>query len=144
MVDSERDRQRRGDPQQACRDERQKRPRIAPLAAEQCNLACPYCIKDRLMDLRPGRPQTRMKLETARHAIDAFLALAERSEQTELGLQFRGGESLVNAAVVFGATRYMRSLWMRGPVAVSMVTNATLVTDAVAREMAALKISAER
>ncbi len=113
------------------------------LAAEQCNLACPYCIKDRLMDLRPGRPQTRMKMETARQAIDAFLALAERSEQTDLGLQFRGGESLVNAAVVFGATRYMRSSWTRGPVAVSMVTNATLVTDAIAREMAALKISAE-
>src|SRR6266542_936447 len=39
------------------------------LAAEQCNLACPYCIKDRLMDLRPGRPQTRMKMETALLAI---------------------------------------------------------------------------
>jgi sulfatase maturation enzyme AslB (radical SAM superfamily) len=113
------------------------------LAAEQCNLACPYCIKDRLMDLRPGRPQTRMKMETALQAIDAFLALAARAGQTDLGLQFRGGESLVNAAVVFGATRYMRSSWTRGPVAVSMVTNATLVTDAIAREMAALKISAE-
>jgi len=83
------------------------------LAAEQCNLACPYCIKDRLMDLRPDRPQARIAAGTARRAIDAFLALAERGGPTDLGLHFRGGEALLNAAVVLDATRYMRARWTR-------------------------------
>lgn len=113
------------------------------LAAEQCNLACPYCIKDRLMDLRPERPQTRMDINTARAAVDAFLAVAERNGQTELGLQFRGGEPLLNAAVVFEATRHMRARWTRGPVFASIVTNATLATEEKARALADLQISAE-
>jgi MoaA/NifB/PqqE/SkfB family radical SAM enzyme len=113
------------------------------LAAEQCNLACPYCIKDRLMELRPDRPQARMTAETARRAIDAFLAVAERRGSKDLGLQFRGGEALLNAAVVFEATRHMRARWTRGAVHVAMVSNATLVSDAIARELAALRISVE-
>ena len=82
------------------------------LAAEQCNLACPYCIKDKLMDLRPDRPQARIVVEAARQAIDAFVAVAERVH-TDLGLQFRGGEALLNAEVVLDATRYMRARWTR-------------------------------
>jgi sulfatase maturation enzyme AslB (radical SAM superfamily) len=113
------------------------------LAAEQCNLACPYCIKDRLMGLRPDRRQARMPLETAREAIDAFLALAARNGRNDLYLQFRGGESLLNAAVVLEATRYMRARWERGPVHASLVTNATLVTEATAGALADLRISAE-
>ena len=113
------------------------------LAAEQCNLACPYCIKDKLMDLRPDRPQARIAIETARHAIDAFLAVAERGPHTDLGLQFRGGEALLNAEVVLDATRYMRARWMRGDVIASMVSNATLVTDALARSLAELGITVE-
>jgi uncharacterized protein len=113
------------------------------LAAEQCNLGCPYCIKDRLMDLRPGRPQTRMAMATARTAIDRFFALAVGNGREDVCLQFRGGEALVNAPVVLEAARYARSLWTRGALDISMVTNATLVTEAVAREMAVLRISAE-
>jgi sulfatase maturation enzyme AslB (radical SAM superfamily) len=113
------------------------------LAAEQCNLACPYCIKDKLMDLRPDRPQARIAVETARHAIDAFLAVAERGPHTDLGLQFRGGEALLNAEVVLDATRYMRARWTRGEVVVSMVSNATLVTEALARSLAELGITVE-
>ncbi len=113
------------------------------LAAEQCNLACPYCIKDKLMDLRPERPQARIAVETARHAIDAFLVVAERGPHTDLGLQFRGGEALLNAEVVLDATRYMRACWTRGDVVVSMVSNATLVTDALAHSLAELGITVE-
>jgi sulfatase maturation enzyme AslB (radical SAM superfamily) len=113
------------------------------LAAEQCNLACPYCIKDKLMDLRPERPQARIAIDTARRAIDAFLAVAERSGHTDLGLQFRGGEALLNAEAVLEATRYMRARWARGAVMVSMVSNATLVTDALARALAELGITVE-
>jgi MoaA/NifB/PqqE/SkfB family radical SAM enzyme len=113
------------------------------LAAEQCNLACPYCIKDKLMDLRPDRPQARIAVETARRAIDAFLAVAERGPHTDLGLQFRGGEALLNAEVVLDATRYMRARWTRGDVVVSMVSNATLVTEPLARALAELGITVE-
>jgi len=113
------------------------------LAAEQCNLACPYCIKDRLMDLRPERPQTRMTLATARAAIDRFVALAERNGHRDLQLQFRGGEAFVNAAVVLESARYARSQWTRGRLVISALTNATLVTEAIAREMAKLAMSAE-
>ena len=113
------------------------------LAAEQCNLACPYCIKDKLMDLRPERPQARMVLDAARHAIDAFVAVAERGPHRDLGLQFRGGEALLNAEVVLDATRYMRARWTRGDVVTSMVSNATLVTDALARALAELRITVE-
>jgi sulfatase maturation enzyme AslB (radical SAM superfamily) len=113
------------------------------LAAEQCNLACPYCIKDKLMDLRPDRPQARITAETARHATDAFLAMAERCGHTDLGLQFRGGEALLNAKVVLESTRYMRTRWTRGEVHASMVSNASLVTDALARAMAELHITVE-
>ena len=113
------------------------------LAAEQCNLACPYCIKDKLMDLRPERPQTRIAIEAARRAIDAFVAVAERGPHTDLGLQFRGGESLLNADVVLDATRYMRARWTRGDVVISMVSNATLVTESLARALAELGITVE-
>jgi sulfatase maturation enzyme AslB (radical SAM superfamily) len=113
------------------------------LAAEQCNLACPYCIKDKLMDLRPERPQTRMTIATARIAIDHFFALAERNGHRDLQLQFRGGEAFVNAPVVLEAARYARSAWSRGRLGISVVTNATLVTEAIAREMAELEMSAE-
>ncbi len=111
------------------------------LAAEQCNLACPYCIKDKLMDLRPERPQARIAADTARHAVDAFLVLAERSGHTDVGVQFRGGEALLNAKVVLDSTRYMRARWTRGAVHASMVSNASLVTDAIARAMAELRIT---
>jgi sulfatase maturation enzyme AslB (radical SAM superfamily) len=110
------------------------------LAAEQCNLACPYCIKDRLMDLRPDRPQARVGVETARRAIDAFLAMADRCGQTDLGLQFRGGEALLNADVVLESIRYMREHWSRGVVHVAMVSNATLVTDTIASALADLHV----
>ena len=113
------------------------------LAAEQCNLACPYCIKDKLMDLRPDRPQARIAVDTARRAIDAFLAVAERGPHADLGLQFRGGEALLNAEVVLDATRYMRARWTRGDVVVSMVSNATLVTEALARALAELGVTVE-
>ena len=113
------------------------------LAAEQCNLACPYCIKDKLMDLRPERPQARIAVEAARQAIDAFVAVAERGPHTDLGLQFRGGEALLNAEVVLDATRYMRARWTRGDVVTSMVSNATLVTEALARALAELGITVE-
>jgi sulfatase maturation enzyme AslB (radical SAM superfamily) len=113
------------------------------LAAEQCNLACPYCIKDKLMDLRPERPQARIAIEAARQAIDAFVAVAERGPHTDLGLQFRGGEALLNAEVVLDATRYMRARWTRGDVVTSMVSNATLVTEALARALAELGITVE-
>ncbi|HEY7675857.1 MAG TPA: radical SAM protein [Candidatus Methylomirabilis sp.] len=113
------------------------------LAAEPCNLACPYCIKDRLMDLRPDRRQARMTTETARRAIDAFLAMAARNGRSDLYLQFRGGEPLLNAAVVLEATRHMRARWTRGPVHASLVTNATLVTEASARALADLRVSVE-
>jgi sulfatase maturation enzyme AslB (radical SAM superfamily) len=113
------------------------------LAAEQCNLACPYCIKDKLMDLRQDRPQARIAVETARQAIDAFVAVAERGPHTDLGLQFRGGEALLNAEVVLDATRYMRTRWTRGDVVTSMVSNATLVTEALARALAELEITVE-
>jgi sulfatase maturation enzyme AslB (radical SAM superfamily) len=113
------------------------------LAAEQCNLACPYCIKDRLMDLRPERPQARIAGPTARAAIDAFLAVAERSGHRDLGLQFRGGEALLNAGVVLDAIRHMRARWTRGAVHASMVSNATLVTAAIARALAELRVTVE-
>ncbi len=113
------------------------------LAAEQCNLACPYCIKDKLMDLRSGRAQTRMSIETARRAIDQFFAVADGNGRAGVSLQFRGGEALVNADVVLQAARYARSFRPRGALDISMVTNATLATEAAAAEMAELQISAE-
>ena len=113
------------------------------MVAEQCNLACPYCIKDRLMGLRPERRQARMTARHATEAIDAFLALAAQNGRTDVGLQFRGGEPLLNAAVVFDATRYMRERWTRGSVTVSMVSNATLVTAPMAKTLAELAIAVE-
>lgn len=113
------------------------------LAAEQCNLACPYCIKDRLMGLRPERRQTRMAATTARAAIDAFLAVARRAGHRDLGLQFRGGEALLSAPVVLDAIAHMRAGWTQGAVHASMVSNATLVTDPLARALAELRVRVE-
>jgi sulfatase maturation enzyme AslB (radical SAM superfamily) len=113
------------------------------LVAETCNLACPYCIKDRLMELRPGRRQTRMAMDDACRAVDAFIAVAERAGRRDVGLQFRGGEALLNVDVVRVATRRMRARWTRGSVYASMVSNATLATDDLARELAELGIAVE-
>ena len=71
------------------------------------------------------------------------MAVAERGPHTDLGLQFRGGEALLNAEVVLDATRYMRARWTRGDVVISMVSNATLVTESLARALAELGITVE-
>jgi|GEM_PF-292898 len=113
------------------------------LAAEQCNLACPYCIKDHLMGLRPARRQARMTVATALRAVDAFVEVAGRNAHEAVAIQFRGGESLLNPPVVLEATRRLRARWARGPVAASMVTNATLVTEAIAAALADLDVSVE-
>jgi sulfatase maturation enzyme AslB (radical SAM superfamily) len=111
------------------------------LVSEQCNLACKYCMKDKIMGLRRERPQARMSLETAIQAVDAFLEVVGRHRRTDLLLELRGGESLLAPEVAFGAVRHMRSRWTKGAVSAWMVTNGTLVTNEIARELAELKMS---
>jgi uncharacterized protein len=113
------------------------------LASEQCNLACSYCVKDKIMGLRAERPQTSMSLETATRAADAFLEIAARNALHDISLTFRGGEPLLVPNVVCGAVRHTRSRWKRGTAHASLVTNGTLVSDGLSRELAELKIAVE-
>ena len=56
-------------------------------------------------------------------------------------LELRGGESLLAPEAAFGAVRHMRSRWTNGTVHAWMVTNGTLVTNEIARELTEAKIS---
>jgi len=116
---------------------------LSLVVSERCNLACPYCLRGAFLGLPPGQHPAQMSIRTARQAIRAFLRVADRHLGHNLQVSFRGGEPLLAPEVVFAAVRDLRSIWPDRPVRVSLVTNGTLVTDAAARQMAALGIAAE-
>lgn len=116
-----------------------------------CNLACVYCWNDRgsysnstFIRAESGegcesRSQTavgeEMSIETAHKAVDDLIH--HRGNETELVVDFYGGEPLLNLPVMKETIRYCREREKDAPVHFRFLiaTNGTLLTPEVAEEL---------
>jgi uncharacterized protein len=80
------------------------------IVTEDCNLRCRYCALSEVYPLNRVRSTRRMKLETARRAIDWYVDLVspqfKRNPRKRFGLSFYGGEPMMNMPVLRGALEY--------------------------------------
>ncbi|MGE0487679.1 MAG: radical SAM protein [Vulcanimicrobiota bacterium] len=97
---------------------------------QNCNLACVYCYADVLPTAKKKR---QMEPETARAAID-FLLRQSGSVRT-LNLTFFGGEPLLNFPLLKQSVLYAEDEARKAgkKLRYSLTTNATLVTEEMAR-----------
>jgi uncharacterized protein len=95
--------------------------------AQRCNLGCTYCYAQQG---EFGGAAKAMSLEVAQQAVDQLVGGAAPS--TRLSLAFLGGEPLANRPVLQAAARYaVARARERGlPLALSITTNGTLLTEA--------------
>ncbi len=100
-----------------------------------CNLACTYCYEGGMKGKRY------MDLSTAERLV-SFLDRRYFAEGVSLNLDFYGGEPLLSMDLIrFIATRLAERAGARGlSCSFGMVSNGTLLTGAVARELAALGV----
>lgn len=100
-----------------------------------CNLACTYCFEGRMKGKRY------MDLSTAERLV-SFLDRRYFAEGVSLNLDFYGGEPLLSMDLIrFIATRFAERAGARGlSCSFGMVSNGTLLTGTVARELAALGV----
>lgn len=111
-----------------------RKPRAMTLVvAESCNLGCKYCYAE---EGNFGRPAKLMSRETARLAVDQFLA---RTRGTAEGtIVFFGGEPLLNFDVVKFVVEYAleRGQAEGKTITFSITTNGTIMTEEIARFLA--------
>ena len=90
-----------------------------------CNLACKYCF----IENNPNSNQkyTKMSFETAKIAIDKFLAELEKNEIIDSQIIFYGGEPLTNFEVVKKAIEYIQNK-KKENITLTIITNGTLLT----------------
>lgn len=90
----------------------------------RCNLACRYCHSS-VVD--PSRTDTDMTLETAKKSVDFLFT----TPNPVLGIEFQGGEPLLNWPVVKFVVRYARAKAAATgrTLTVSLVSNFSLLND---------------
>ena len=93
---------------------------IELMVAQECNMRCEYCYGSSNFG---GRGL--MTFETAKSAVDAFLASAGNRPT----VSFFGGEPLLNFALIRQVMEYIRYQRNREEVTYKITTNGTLVTD---------------
>jgi len=95
---------------------------VSLLLSGACNLACAYCYLDR------KRPRATMRWDTLAAALDAALG----SGATRLGVEFTGGEPLLEIALLERAVDFIERRRPAGTrVEFSLTTNGTLLTRAL-------------
>jgi len=105
---------------------------LSLLTSEACNLGCPYCIAGANMKTAALSKAATMHWATARDAVDWYFHTI--TADTYGYLNFTGGEPLLNWPVVHETLDYVSQHYReRFPrLAISINTNATLITDQVA------------
>ncbi len=88
------------------------------MVSGRCNLACSYCYQDR------RRVRAAMGWGTARAALDEVLA----GQPEELGVEFSGGEPLLEPALIRRAVAYVERRRGDREVLFVVTTNGTLLT----------------
>lgn len=93
---------------------------------QQCNLRCSYCAYSGLYYNRQHNSE-RMDFETAKRAIDFFVARTAESDRLHMG--FYGGEPLLEFDLIQQCVAYVRSQVEGKQVTFGLTTNGTLLTD---------------
>ncbi len=96
-----------------------------------CNLRCRYCAFGGFYDFTRGHGNDRMSVATARKAIDYFIPHSAKADHRSVG--FYGGEPLLNMELIAECVRHIREQAPDEGILIHMTTNATLLTEDVAR-----------
>lgn len=105
---------------------------------EKCNLRCKYCI------YHPSHPNYRkfghknMSFETAKKAIDFLDNHSSNNKEVYIG--FYGGEPLLNFNLLEKCINYGNTKFKNKNVLYSMTTNATLITEDIAKFLVKNKV----
>lgn len=109
---------------------------IQMTSSNACNFSCSYCFADtsdrRSPQRQAGADIPNISFDTACEAIDRVLENARANGRDAIAVKFLGREPLVNHKVI--ARLFER--YSRGEVAWSMTTNGSLITPAVAADLA--------
>lgn len=104
---------------------------------DYCNLQCKYCFIEG--PLPKGYKKKMMPFEIAKIAIDRFIEFYERSKKyAKPSIVFYGGEPLVNWKVIKECLYYIEDLEKNNKnlsIDKVIITNGTLVTDEIAKEL---------
>lgn len=95
---------------------------------QQCNLRCSYCAYSGAYHNRTHN-SARMSFETAKKAIDFFLAKTRESSNIHFG--FYGGEPLLEFDLIKCCVSYIKKVVEGKTVSFGITTNGTLLTDAI-------------
>lgn len=110
--------------------------------SHDCNLRCGYCFAS-TGDFGTGRKQ--MSLETGKAAIDYLIE--KSGEQSDLEVDFFGGEPLMNMETVKATVEYAKSKFPAKRFKFTMTTNGILLTDEISdylnEEMSNIVMSAD-
>lgn len=93
---------------------------------QQCNLRCSYCAYSGAYHNRTHN-SARMNFETAKRAIDFFLARAHESGRVHVG--FYGGEPLLEFDLIKRCVAYVKEAVEGREITFGITTNATLLND---------------
>jgi uncharacterized protein len=117
------------------------------IVADKCNLRCTYCFV--LNNMPDGYRQTIMSFPVAKEAIDMFfrnLSMNPPQYSNKFkAIYFYGGEPFINFPVIKSSVEYIESAYaeqvcaMGDKFRISIVTNGTLVTEEIAKFIAARK-----
>lgn len=115
------------------------------ILTEKCNFDCSYCFIERHMDLQKANV---MSKETAKKAIDFFVYQIKKQPklfEEEKAILFYGGEPLSNYSVLKYAAnlinRYIREGKLPVKTELSLVTNGSLLTESIAKELSQMGVS---
>ena len=107
-------------------------------SSNACNFSCGYCFADssdrRSPERQAGAETINVSFDVACDAIDKVLDTARRHGKKRIGVKFLGREPLVNFRVI----DRLLDRYSTDEVAWSLTTNGSLVTDAIARRLAAV------
>lgn len=99
---------------------------LSLLIAENCNLACSYCITSENLKAASRKREKKMTYDIAKKSIDWYLNLPSLNK--EYYINFSGGEPLLNKKVFIDIVNYIRSKkYFIKPIKITLNTNATLV-----------------
>ena len=96
---------------------------------QQCNLRCSYCVYSGNYKHTRTHSNKRMSFETAKKAIDFFLARS--TEKAEIVVGFYGGEPLLEFELIQRCVEYLNSQVEGKRIKYNMTTNGTLLTESI-------------
>ncbi|MFB3890664.1 MAG: radical SAM protein [Phycisphaerae bacterium] len=102
---------------------------------EQCNFRCSYCVYDGRHEAQRSHAPRNMQWETARAAIDDFLAHSKDTNAP--AISFYGGEPLLNLPLIRQCVDHVRKDCGRADVLFAMTTNGALLEGEAADLLAA-------